>query len=74
MINLLKYIPLIGNDNKSKEYYLTDMISLMKEHGNKIGFHILPKDMQYEIKNVNTKNDLINLNKTIDEILSKKIK
>jgi UDP-N-acetylglucosamine diphosphorylase/glucosamine-1-phosphate N-acetyltransferase len=66
VINLLKYIPLINNNNKANEYYLTDIVDLMNSNNNNIGYYILPQDKQYEIKNVNTKHDLINLNHFIE--------
>ena len=69
--NLLKFIPLITNENKAKEYYLTDIVDLMKKYNKQIGFYSLPKDNQFEIKNVNTKNDLANLNIMIEEMLNK---
>lgn len=74
VINLLKFIPLITNENKAKEYYLTDIVDLMKKHNVQIGFYSLPNDNQYEIKNVNTKNDLANLNIMVEEMLSEKVK
>ena len=67
--NLLKYVPLITNENKAQEYYLTDVVDLIKQNDNKIGFYALPENMQYEIKNVNTKHDLEVLNKDIEKIL-----
>ena len=60
--NLLKFIPLITNENKTQEYYLTDIVDLMNKYDNKIGFYTLPQNMQHEIKNVNTKHDLEVLN------------
>ena len=72
--NLLKYIPLITNENKAQEYYLTDVVDLMKQNNNKIGFHVLPQDMQHEIKNVNTKHDLKVLNEDIEKMLGSKFK
>lgn len=72
VINLLKFVPLIKNENNAKEYYLTDIVRLMKQYNKQIGFYILKNDIQYEIKNVNTKDDLINLNKNIEKILGKK--
>ena len=65
VINLLKYIPLITNNNNTKEYYLTDIVDLMNYDNNNIGYYELSQNKQYEIKNVNTKIDLINLNNEI---------
>lgn len=56
---ILKYIPLINNNNKSNEYYLTDIIEISKSGGLNIGVHELPKEKQYEIININTAEDLI---------------
>ena len=36
-----------------------------------IGFYDLPKEKQYEIKNVNTKEDLDKLNEDIKDIVKK---
>lgn len=55
---ILKYIPLIKNNNKSAEYYLTDIIELSKQGGVFISACELPKDNQYEIININTAEDL----------------
>lgn len=71
--NLFKYIPLIDNNNKTGEYYLTDIVKLMKndKQGEEIGYYELPKEKQYEIKNVNTKEDLEKLNNEIENIIKK---
>ena len=63
--DLLNLIPLISNNNKSKEYYLTDIIGLMISNDIFIDNYILEKSEQYEIKNVNTKKDLEELNNFI---------
>ena len=62
---LIKLLPLITNNNKSQEYYLTDIIGLMITNNIPIETCILKKESQWEIKNVNTKNDLILLNKFV---------
>lgn len=64
--NLFKYIPLIKNNNNTQEYYLTDIVKLMSESDLPIGFYELLSDKQYEIKNVNTANDLRQLNNDIN--------
>jgi len=69
--NLFKFVPLIDNNNKTGEFYLTDIVKLMKNNGEQIGFHDLPKEKQYEIKNVNTKEDLDKLNEDIKDIVKK---
>lgn len=71
VLNLFKFIPLIKNDNNSGEYYLTDIVKLMTEHNFPIGFHELSYDKQYEIKNVNTANDLIKLNEDVKKLFKK---
>lgn len=59
---LNEFIPLISNNNKSQEYYLTDIIDLMVKSNILIQTQILNKFSQWEIKNVNTKKDLEELN------------
>lgn len=66
--DLLNLIPLIGNENKSNEYYLTDIIYLMIEKSIIIDTFVLEKYSQWEIKNVNTKKDLESLNTYIKKI------
>jgi bifunctional N-acetylglucosamine-1-phosphate-uridyltransferase/glucosamine-1-phosphate-acetyltransferase GlmU-like protein len=65
VIDLINLIPLINNNNKSNEYYLTDIIGLMIEKSILIETFILEKNLQYEIKNINTKKDLEELNNWI---------
>jgi len=62
VIDLINLIPLINNNNKSNEYYLTDIIGLMIQHLIPIETFVLEKNLQYQIKNVNTKKDLNELN------------
>lgn len=69
VLDLLDLIPLINNNNISKEYYLTDIIQLMISYKKRLNYVILNKDNQYEITNINTKNDLDNLNNFINNIL-----
>ena len=69
--NLFKFVPLIDNNNKTGEFYLTDIVKLMKNNREQIGFYDLPKEKQYEIKNVNTKEDLDKLNEDIKDIVKK---
>ena len=63
--DLMDLIPLIKNENKSGEYYLTDIIYLMIQKSIPIDTYLLEKHSQWEIKNVNTKKDLENLNEYI---------
>lgn len=60
--DLMNLIPLIKNENKSGEYYLTDIIYLMIQNSIPIDTYLLEKHSQWEIKNVNTKKDLEYLN------------
>ncbi len=60
--DLIHLIPLIQNNNKAKEYYLTDIIELMIQHNILINTYLLDNKFQYEIKNVNTQKDLEELN------------
>ena len=53
---------IIVNKNKSNEYYLTDIIDLMRTENIPIKSYELGNQSIYEIKNVNTKDDLDNLN------------
>lgn len=63
--DLMNLIPLIGNENKSCEYYLTDIVYLMIQNSIPIDTHQLEKNSQWEIKNINTKKDLEYLNEYI---------
>lgn len=63
--DLIELIPQITNNNKSQEYYLTDIIGLMIKNNIKISTHLLDINQQWQIKNVNTKNDLEELNNFI---------
>ena len=69
VIDLINLIPMIDNKNKSNEYYLTDIIGLMIKNLIPIETFILKDDLQYEIKNVNTKKDLEELNYFINNRL-----
>ena len=60
---ILQYIPLIKNNNKSAEYYLTDIIDLIRQDGKSICGVELPKEKQFEIVNINTQEDLIVANR-----------
>lgn len=63
--DLINLIPQITNNNKSQEYYLTDIIGLMVKNDIKISTYTLHTNQQWQIKNVNTKNDLEELNNFI---------
>jgi UDP-N-acetylglucosamine diphosphorylase/glucosamine-1-phosphate N-acetyltransferase len=57
----INIIPLIDNQNKSNEYYLTDMISLAYEQNKEFTNYVLPKDKYIEIANINSQEDLQNV-------------
>lgn len=65
VMDLLKLIPKIENNNKANEYYLTDIIPLMINNNIIFGYYNLPKESQYEITNINTRNDLEKINNFI---------
>ena len=61
---LIKYLPMINNNNKQNEYYLTDIIELIKQNENiNIDTLILPEDKQYLVEGINSKDELILLEK-----------
>jgi UDP-N-acetylglucosamine diphosphorylase/glucosamine-1-phosphate N-acetyltransferase len=61
---LKKYIPLIHNNNKQNEYYLTDIVKIIKDKTNiKINTYIIEKELEYQIYGINTKDELLNLEK-----------
>ena len=61
---LCTYLPLLQNNNKQNEYYLTDIIEMIQQ-GEKIvvDIHSVPKEKQYEIMGVNTVEQLNDLEK-----------
>lgn len=62
---LKKYIPMITNDNKQEEYYLTDIVKIVRENSNlEIGIFKLPPTQNYMIYGVNTKDELRTLEET----------
>jgi len=61
---LKKYIPLIKNNNSQNEYYLTDLISIIKNNTNlDILYEIINQENNYQILGVNTKEELLELEK-----------
>ena len=61
---LCKYLPYLSNNNAQQEYYLTDIIEIIKNNENiNIHMRIIPTDKQYEIIGVNTKSQLLELQK-----------
>lgn len=63
--DLINFVPKIGNNNKSAEYYFTDIVKIMGIENKNIGYHILEKNKHFEIMNVNTKKDLEKINDII---------
>ena len=52
-------MPLLNNQNSQKEYYLTDIIELIKNGEKiKIDLYNIPEERQIEIMGVNTKEQL----------------
>ncbi len=59
---LKKYIPMIDCNNAQKEYYLTDIVKVVREHSNiTIETYIIEEAMKYQIHGVNTQKELIEL-------------
>ncbi len=57
---LLKYIDKVGNLNKKKEFYLTDLVSIFYKYGLKVGHYLCDYD---ECKGVNNMQELSSANK-----------
>ncbi len=60
----------ITNNNKQNEYYLTDIFKLIKEKGISVDTVKLDKCENYQIKGINTKEDLVEVNNISREIMS----
>jgi UDP-N-acetylglucosamine diphosphorylase/glucosamine-1-phosphate N-acetyltransferase len=61
---LKKYIPLIDNNNNQKEYYLTDIIKVIKNNiidNINIYTYCIEDNLKYQIMGVNTQEELLNL-------------
>ena len=70
--NILKsLIPQITNNNKSNEYYLTDIVELMNNNDIKLNSFELSKNKQFETTNINTQNDLLLVNSLFENSLFK---
>ncbi len=67
---LEKFLPLLSNDNKQKEYYLTDIIELAKEKGYKIA-PVFVKEEHF--KGVNSKFDLANAEVLMQNRIKKRL-
>lgn len=64
-LDLKKYIPLIKNENKQEEYYLTDIIELLVKDSIKVETYKINVNENKLIMGVNSKDDLINLENII---------
>jgi len=65
---LCKYLPQLTNNNVQQEYYLTDIIEIIKNQEQiDISMYEIPLDRQYEISGVNTKEQLDQLNLFMDQ-------
>jgi len=59
---LCKYIDKLTNNNSQNEYYLTDIIEIIRNNENiEIDTYHITKENQYEIMGINTTDDLRNL-------------
>lgn len=66
---LCKYLPLIKNNNAQNEYYLTDIIEIIKNNEKiDIDMFEISKDKQYELTGVNTPEQLIELHNLLTKI------
>tara|TARA_B100000767_G_scaffold117837_1_gene112522 strand:- start:997 stop:1734 length:738 start_codon:yes stop_codon:yes gene_type:complete len=60
---LYKYLPFINNKNAQNEYYLTDIVEIIKNHEKiDIDMYMMPENKNYELTGVNTKEQLEYLN------------
>tara|TARA_Y100000991_G_C21931776_1_gene331183 strand:- start:428 stop:1177 length:750 start_codon:yes stop_codon:yes gene_type:complete len=63
---LCKYLPLIKNNNAQNEYYLTDIIEIIKTNEKiDIDMFEISKNKQYELTGVNTPEQLIELHELL---------
>lgn len=66
---LCKWLPFINNNNKKREYYLTDIVEIIKREENiDIELYELPSENMIEIIGVNTITQLNELNNIIKKI------
>lgn len=66
---LCKYLPYISNNNIQREYYLTDIVEIIKMN-EKIDIEMfeIAKERQYELTGVNTRKQLLQLNELYLEL------
>ena len=60
---LRKYISKIKNNNKQKEFYLTDLISLLSDNDHKISSYCIKDEL--ETMGINSKKDLVDLERKL---------
>ena len=66
---LCKWLPFITNNNKKHEYYLTDIVEIIKREENiDIEMYDLPTEKMIEVIGVNTIEQLNELNSLIKKI------
>jgi len=58
---LLRYLPLIKNENAQKEYYLTDLFYMLIRDNVETKVIEIPQDKQYQLQGVNTPEQLSEL-------------
>ena len=67
---LYKYLPFLSNDNAQKEYYLTDIVEIIKQNeGVEIDLYDMPIEKQIELTGVNTKEQLEELNAELKSMI-----
>lgn len=69
-LKLYKALEKIQNNNKQNEYYLTDIVKILKEQGDKVGTYTV--DDYHEISGVNDKYQLVEMEKKLQENIIKK--
>jgi UDP-N-acetylglucosamine diphosphorylase/glucosamine-1-phosphate N-acetyltransferase len=66
---LCKYLPCLSNNNAQKEYYLTDIIEIIKiNEGIDVQLCNINKDKHYQIMGINTKQQLLELERLANPI------
>lgn len=59
---LIRWLPFLTNENAKGEYYLTDVVGLIKNNENaEVALYTVDNDRMYEVTGVNTQQQLIDL-------------